>query len=240
MAECQVPSCKNKVGKASGKSFFQIPDPTKSTSNIQLAEKWLENIGVKHSASTFKFSRNKVVCEDHFHQDCFQRNLQAELLNYKPKRKLLKVGAVPTIFSDGSPKHDGMMSSETTSETCRYLEEINVNFVDNEAGEANWKGGDNRKQDRDTCVGEHFHDVATQTDPVIIRPANTNEVTPLLADDNGDGPPTKKKKVDLPSTPNTPIAPRPSVPRPLCQSTPGSHRSDVFNRSELDTTGFGD
>ncbi|XP_077983994.1 uncharacterized protein LOC144438722 isoform X1 [Glandiceps talaboti] len=94
MAVCQAIGCSNKIGRVPGKSFFKIPDAAKHN---DLAKQWLCNIGVECSVSNFKFSKNKVVCEDHFEPDCFQRDLRNELLNCPQKRKLLKEGAIPTL-----------------------------------------------------------------------------------------------------------------------------------------------
>ena len=49
---------------------------------------------------TFKFSRNSVLCEDHFHKDCIKRNLMYEHFNMKPGKKELVEGAVPTVFAN--------------------------------------------------------------------------------------------------------------------------------------------
>ena len=58
----------------------------------------------KWNINNFEFSRNRVLCSDHFHSSCFERNMQSELLDKddfpqrkKPNRKLID-GAIPTIF----------------------------------------------------------------------------------------------------------------------------------------------
>ena len=48
---------------------------------------------------TFRFSRNSVLCEDHFHKDCVKRNLMYEHFNMQPGKKELVEGTVPIIFS---------------------------------------------------------------------------------------------------------------------------------------------
>ena len=50
------------------------------------------------TALSHNFSQDRVVCEDHFHPDCFQIDMKAKLLNYEPKSKKLVTGAIPTIF----------------------------------------------------------------------------------------------------------------------------------------------
>ena len=56
-------------------------------------------MGMGQDIKTFKFSRNSVLCEDHFHKDCIKRNLMYEHFNMQPGKKELVEGAVPTIFA---------------------------------------------------------------------------------------------------------------------------------------------
>ena len=58
-----------------------------------------ELVGTDYTVNSFVFNKNKVVCEDHFHPNCIAVDKQAELLGYVSKRRNLKSGAVPTIFS---------------------------------------------------------------------------------------------------------------------------------------------
>ncbi|XP_022110732.1 uncharacterized protein LOC110990176 [Acanthaster planci] len=97
MAKCQVPECYNRRDKDKGrKSFFRIPDPAKGYRD--LAQRWLANIGSGKKVEGFVFSKNKLVCEDHFELTCFREDLQARVLGYRPARKKLKPGSVPTLF----------------------------------------------------------------------------------------------------------------------------------------------
>ena len=97
MPTCIAYGCSNTAKKSDIKrGFFQVPFP-KNEEGKKHAARWLHNIGTGYTVQTFRFTEGKKVCEDHFHPDCFERNLQAELLNYKAKRKL-RPGAVPTIF----------------------------------------------------------------------------------------------------------------------------------------------
>ena len=71
-------------------SYFQFPSETKeSTRKIYL--KWREKIQVNSISCWGK------VCELHFKQDCFLRDLEAELTG-RPIRKRLKDGAIPTLY----------------------------------------------------------------------------------------------------------------------------------------------
>ena len=82
--------------KISGKSFYQIPDPKKEQKR---AARWIHNIGnAKLNVKTFVPSKDKVVCSDHFHENCIQRDLRYEMKLKKNRSKFLVVGSVPTIF----------------------------------------------------------------------------------------------------------------------------------------------
>ena len=73
-----------------------LPRPANDTEKSR-ASKWLHNMGTGFTVRSFSFGRDKTLCEDHFQDDCFKEDLQAKLMGYKPK-KLLRQGAVPTIF----------------------------------------------------------------------------------------------------------------------------------------------
>ena len=47
---------------------------------------------------TYVFNTKKLVCEDHFTPDCFERNHVAESLNFFQRCKKLKPDAVPTLI----------------------------------------------------------------------------------------------------------------------------------------------
>uniref|UniRef100_A0A673B3Q0 THAP domain-containing protein 1 n=1 Tax=Sphaeramia orbicularis TaxID=375764 RepID=A0A673B3Q0_9TELE len=96
MAECKAYGCTNNKRRNRGKHFFCVPRPIDST-RLELAKRWLHNIGTSYTIQTFPFGRNSVVCEDHFKPTCYKRNLQAELLGTKPLCRL-KADAVPTEF----------------------------------------------------------------------------------------------------------------------------------------------
>ena len=36
---------------------------------------------------SFAFGHNSVLCEDHFHPDCFGRDLKAEFMNLPPEKR---------------------------------------------------------------------------------------------------------------------------------------------------------
>ena len=97
MPSCQSYGCSN---KSSGKrrnlnvSYFHFPDSKKDKAR---AERWLHNIGTGYSVESFNF-KGKVVCSSHFHANCFEVDMMANVMGYTSKRRNLKSGAVPTIF----------------------------------------------------------------------------------------------------------------------------------------------
>ena len=71
-------------------SYFQFPSEKKESTR-QIYLKWREKIQVNSISCWGK------VCELHFKQDCFLRDLEAELTG-RPIRKRLKDGAIPTLY----------------------------------------------------------------------------------------------------------------------------------------------
>lgn len=121
MPQCQAIFCQNKTGNCK-KSFFQIPDPTKSAEHTKLCRKWLENLkNGKLNIETFKAHRKFVVCEDHFTKECFDgiySNSVASSLSFLHKRKSLKKNAVPTLVGlklETSRVHQRRNSAEIIS-----------------------------------------------------------------------------------------------------------------------------
>ncbi|XP_056282804.1 THAP domain-containing protein 1-like [Pseudoliparis swirei] len=96
MAQCKAFGCLNNKRTHKTKKFFCVPKPITEEKKV-LAKKWLHNLGTGHILKTFTFSRNSVVCEDHFDPDCYERNMQAEIMGYQGRTRL-KPDAVPTIF----------------------------------------------------------------------------------------------------------------------------------------------
>ena len=106
MVCCQAFGCSNRDERGNpgyGKSFFQIPDPTKHPEKADIAARWLHNMRTDWTVKTFRFGKSKKVCEDHFESTCFEENLEAEALGYKPRKKL-KADSFPTIFSFAQPE----------------------------------------------------------------------------------------------------------------------------------------
>ena len=97
MPSCAAFSCSNTTGR-SNKQVFVIPNPIKNSAEKARAAKWLHNMGSIYNIKTFSSLSMKVLCEDHFHPDCFKIDLKAKLLKGED-RKMLVDGAIPTIFS---------------------------------------------------------------------------------------------------------------------------------------------
>ena len=90
-----MPTCPSTTGRAK-KKFFQIPKP-RSDSQTQRYRRWLTIMKTGLKVETFKYGNSSYLCEDHFHKDCFARNLKAELLHL-PQKKSLVPGALPALF----------------------------------------------------------------------------------------------------------------------------------------------
>ncbi|CAG2223256.1 unnamed protein product [Mytilus edulis] len=100
MPSCQAINCTNTKGRCD-KSFFEIPDPKKSAEKRKQCKLWIDHLrNDKLNMETFQWSKSRVVCQDHFEQNCFDRNLMAESLGFKGTLKL-KPGSVPTIVKPG-------------------------------------------------------------------------------------------------------------------------------------------
>ena len=99
MPSCNARGCGNTSGRIKGKSFFKVPDPKK---NRESCARWLHNMGnAKWNVNNFVLTSNRVVCSDHFHPLCFERDLKAELCPLFKRRSNLVHGAIPTIFKHG-------------------------------------------------------------------------------------------------------------------------------------------
>ena len=87
MPTCQAYKCTNTTGRTTkGKSFLKIPE-SKNAIERKRAQQWLHNLGMEQDIKTLKFSRNSVLCEDHFHKDCIKRSLVYEYLICSQEKK---------------------------------------------------------------------------------------------------------------------------------------------------------
>ena len=87
-------------------STFKIPNPFRfkdqnseeCRNDKERAQKWLHSLKRGFKIGTFKFTKDKRLCEKHFKPAMFEEDLQAKLLGYKPSCIKLKPTAVPTEF----------------------------------------------------------------------------------------------------------------------------------------------
>ena len=99
MPTCKAYGCKNSTGKGEKKSFFMIPRPKCKDEKLRCLRWLLHNIGCADvDIERFKFGKDTVVCEDHFHPDCIKKDIISPEQLKKRKKKELIPGAVPTIF----------------------------------------------------------------------------------------------------------------------------------------------
>lgn len=122
MPYCVAVGCKNASGgkyAVPGLSWHTFP-----LANRPLLDQWLHNMSRKH----FFPSKTSRLCGAHFTEDSFIKDLYQEWIgkrSFRPK-KLLKAGAVPTVFSHrlapAVRKH--------TAERCRRLEQKKVSFFE--------------------------------------------------------------------------------------------------------------
>ena len=137
MPECQAYGCLNKAGEGARKvkRFFQIPNATKYPAKRDLAIKWLYNIGTGHTVDKLNFHR-KVVCEDHFTEQCFKKNVEHVLLGL-PEWRLLKEHAVPT-YSVHRQQTCGASGSGCLTSRTRRVNAQNVGTYTSSIPEVNW------------------------------------------------------------------------------------------------------
>ena len=97
MVYCQAFGCRNRSDKHRDKSFHYIPDPKKKP---ELCKRWIVAIKTtKFDAKTYRFSKDNVICSDHFRDDDFESLLQSRLMTGTKIKPRLKPDAVPSIFS---------------------------------------------------------------------------------------------------------------------------------------------
>ena len=103
MVYCAAFDCSNYSRKTTGISYHCFPkEPS-------LREQWLAKISRAHLI----ISNSTRLCSEHFTPDCYERDLQAELLGLK-KRASLKAGAATSIFSHRPAPKKPRLSSENT------------------------------------------------------------------------------------------------------------------------------
>ena len=91
MPQCIAYGCNNRSEDASkGISFFRLP-----LKNPELLKTWIVKLRLENPP----IRESSRICSVHFSEDCFERDLKAELMPGTKGRRRLKPDAVPTIFS---------------------------------------------------------------------------------------------------------------------------------------------
>lgn len=100
-----------------------IPNPAKDAASKRRCKQWITNLkNGKLCFETYVFNTKKLVCEDHFTPDCFERNHVAESLNFFPRCKKLKPDAVPTLINTSKGKK-GQESKKTARSNYLKLQQ---------------------------------------------------------------------------------------------------------------------
>ena len=76
-------------------STLRIPNPFKFTDHNsaefkqekERAKKWLVSLKRGFTVDTFHFTKNKIICEEHFEPQMFEEDVRAKLLGCTPSRK---------------------------------------------------------------------------------------------------------------------------------------------------------
>ena len=131
MANCRVTGCRNNKRNCKGKkSFFSFP---KLDTDRERCLAWIHACRDKtFNVSNFKWSRDLLICEDHFTSDCFalsesqKMNRMLGIEDTQPNKKFLTVSAVPTVFSLSNVKAD---TSGSRTARCKDRGTKKVNLV---------------------------------------------------------------------------------------------------------------
>jgi len=102
-----------------------VPKPNTEEKKVRVRQ-WLHNLGAGHSIETFTFGRNSVVCNDHFEQRFFKRDLKAELLGLRVTHRLTD-DAIPTIMEHLKTTAD--VSSREQRQRIREKRKVNDIYV---------------------------------------------------------------------------------------------------------------
>ncbi|XP_060859558.1 THAP domain-containing protein 1-like [Metopolophium dirhodum] len=124
-SSCAVATCKHYASKTKEQgfdiSFHRFP-----IKNVEIYNMWVHKCrrGDKWNPKT------SLVCSKHFTQDSFVRDLNAELLGYTPKVRLLKPDAVPTLYLP--PDHSQSVTSSSAINRNKRIEAKSMKQVHDE------------------------------------------------------------------------------------------------------------
>ena len=102
-------------------SFFRLP-----LKNQQLLKQWLIKLQLKDPP----LKETSRICSEHFTEDCFERDLKAELMPGTKSKRTLKVDAVPTVFTylkqaESRPTSVRRLKTKENKEVCK-LKQLNL------------------------------------------------------------------------------------------------------------------
>jgi hypothetical protein len=119
---CAIAGCSNNYQRTKGNkiSFHLFPK------NESARQEWIKLCGRDHpfNAKTWR------VCSLHFDANDFERDLHAELLNYTPKAKKLKLGALPIIVNKQKEDNNFISVPSSTSELQEPMEVKTLDISD--------------------------------------------------------------------------------------------------------------
>ena len=96
MPYCSAYGCGNSSARNKELSYFCFPKET------VLLKKWINKCG----RAGWNPTKHSTLCSFHFEEECFEEDMYLRLMGHDPtrqrrRRRLLKPGSVPTIFSHG-------------------------------------------------------------------------------------------------------------------------------------------
>lgn len=96
MPYCQAYGCNTHTARIR-KSIFKFPNPSKKP---ELFKQWRDAVCMeKFFDQNYMWSKDDVICQDHFTSECFAEDKLAKMLGYVSKTKRLMPDAVPSIFT---------------------------------------------------------------------------------------------------------------------------------------------
>ena len=100
---CWVKNCRNNDKDNADLYFHVLPSKPEN-----IREEWLRRI-----RKNGDMPKRLNICSEHFELECYERDLQSELLGTSPKPRL-KPNAVPSIFLDRKPVKRRLTSEKRT------------------------------------------------------------------------------------------------------------------------------
>ena len=118
MPYCIAYGCSNRSEDYQrGISFFRLP-----LKNKALLEKWLAKLRLEDPP----LKETSRLCSAHFTDDCFERDLKAELMPGTKSKRILKADAVPTVFTytkkqEQRPTSTMRLKAKEEKEVCVHI-----------------------------------------------------------------------------------------------------------------------